>query len=74
MSDLQAFIELYKRFGIELTPRYYEDKIEIILAEDDYYDGNPSHALTEKITGYSGFYSSITFNLEGKFIEQGFWE
>jgi len=33
---------------------------------------NPT--LSNKFQGYTGFYTEIIFDLEGKFMSQGFWE
>jgi hypothetical protein len=67
MTDLQAFKKLYGRFGINLVEKKEQGKIFIEF-------GSCSENNHEKLTGYLGFYSRVTFNLEGKFINQGFYE
>ena len=76
MTDLERFIELYRSIGIECY--IYEDEEkwrtkEIKLGAAMYPSGDEfqSHPLIE---GYGGFYTSIVFDKDGKFISQGFWE
>jgi len=64
MTDLQRFIELYKAIGIELEVQSDKFGNDIYILECDH----------EKITGHVGFYTNIKFDVDGKFIEQGFWE
>lgn len=71
VSDLERFLELYKSFGIELNPE---------VEDSEHSNGSDTVTLilevrkNPKFTGYEGFYSDITFNADGKFLEQGFWE
>ena len=72
MTDLQRFIELYKSFGIDLeaenvpfNPISKEvEHIRICLNEGE----------NDKFEGYSCFYSCVEFDINGKFLRQGFWE
>ena len=76
MTDLEKFVELYKSFGIECKvveeKPYNKDGAHkaIYLGDIDSEDATTS----EKLTGYSGFGSDVIFDMEGKFIRQGFWE
>ena len=90
MTDLERFIELYRSFGIEckVGVRTWENGPRLIhknepltrqviqLGGDDF--GTDDYGITPtqsgKFDGYGGFYSSVEFDMEGKFIEQGFWE
>jgi hypothetical protein len=70
MTDLERFKELYRSFGIILTERLmtdsrFADPIVVITMEAHEHP---------KFKGYGGFGSDVTFDLEGNFIEQGFWE
>lgn len=65
-TDLEKFIELYKSIGIELATKDYDKKGSVfctIEAGDN-----------DKLKGYPGFYTNIVFDVNGKFIEQGFYE
>jgi hypothetical protein len=64
MTNLESFISLYKQFGIELKISQTETGTEIILREGD----------NEKFSGYFDFFSTIKFDINGKFINQSFWE
>ena len=77
MTDLEKFIELYKSIGIELGVNINSENNnqEILLSEGTYsFSDGKKGTISEKLKGYMGFYSSIEFDLNGKFIEQGFWE
>jgi len=76
-TDLQAFIALYKRFGIECKVSSFSDRHTIIIGKlyEWEQDDNPDWTFVEeKIDGYSGFYTEIAFDLDGKFLDQGIWE
>jgi len=68
MTDLEKFIQLYESLGIELIPKngspFNPDNFYLYLNNGD----------NDKFDGYSGFYSDIKFDKDGKFIKQGFWE
>ena len=72
MTDLERFKELYSSLGIELIVNndLSDNKQTIILSQGQYAD----QSMTKGFIGYSGFYSQIDFDLDGKFLEQGFWE
>jgi len=65
-TDLEKFLALYESFGIKLKVIKYKkgDGFCIILEK----------GIDPKMDGYTGFYSNVFFDDEGKFIEQGFWE
>lgn len=68
-TDLERFVELYKSFGVELESEiinYGEGKKEIHIVIEA--------GSNEKIGGYNGFGTSVVFDLDGKFLGQGFWE
>lgn len=60
-SGLKRLVELYKSFGIEVSPVKNVEGFSIEL-EARTHDG--------KITGYVGFYTGFEFDKEGKFILQ----
>jgi hypothetical protein len=64
-TDLERFVELYRSFGIELTPKKTDKGITSITIEAQ---------SDTKITGYYGFVTQIDFDADGKFISQGVWE
>ena len=71
MTDLERFVELYRSFGIECKVF-----IEGSDCERRIYLSNMSfdYATTsDKFGGYIMF-SEITFDVDGRFIGQGFWE
>jgi len=70
MTDLQKFIELYQSFGIYLSDQVELNKDQeynIWIYPHDYYGEIKG---SEKLKGYLGFYTSITFDINGKFISQ----
>jgi len=71
-TDLEKFIELYKSFGIDLKAHKIDDHQEIIMGSSEYYPKLISSS--DKFDGYFGFYSDVYFDLNGKFIKQGFYE
>lgn len=66
-TDIQAFIALYKRFGIELVPVEYEDGFNIFMG--CYILANKKH-----LVDYEDLYTAIEFDKEGKFLTQVIWE
>jgi len=72
MTDLERFIELYRSFGIECRVFVNKDCNQ----EIDLNGSNLSNAQTDsiKFDGYAGFFSSVEFDMSGKFLKQGFWE
>jgi len=71
-TDLEKFKELYKSLGIELVVSETEDVLVVKIGTDLHRDNDLT--VSEKFTGWNGFYSDIQFTKEGKFISQGFWE
>lgn len=79
-TDLDRFLELYRSFGIELTARRFEnrrygvghlgqsppDGWEVQLVSGGYQ--------SPPFGGSTGMFSLVIFDLDGKFVEQGFWE
>ena len=72
MTDLEKFVALYRDFGIECVVIPGDTTQSIRLSESDYLTDSPT--TSEKFDGYAGFYTEIVFDLNGKFINQGFWE
>lgn len=65
-SDMQKFIDLYKQFGIILTPETHKHGSSITIAVPD-----PEEETKEsKIRGWDGFYTTLHFNENGKFLYQ----
>lgn len=64
VTDLQRFIELYRSVGIELVPETTDDGTPWLTLKE----GDP------KVGGYLGFYTSIEFDKDGKFVQQSVWE
>ena len=76
-TDLEKFQELYASLGIILVvvPTADENGVNmqrVEISEGGYPD--EGQTLSSKFDGYGGFYSSIEFDMDGKFIKQGFWE
>jgi hypothetical protein len=78
MTDLDKFIELYRSFGIECIVNEDSETGEtyIVLSNTNIYSYSAIEEVTksDKITGYSDFFSIITFTEKGEFLQQGFWE
>lgn len=70
-TDLDLFIELYRRFGITIKHPLLTDTGYTISLPDDADDASKT---SKKFNGYIGFCSDIKFDVNGKFILQGFWE
>ena len=85
MTDLEKFVQLYKEFGIDLKVNQVPNKhehgcyagyYEVYLSPERtfYTDIDGVFTVSEKFEGFNGFYSLIWFDLNGKFVRQGFWE
>lgn len=73
MTDLEKFIDTYKQFGIEIKTFVNEKgNTEVILSKLGGWQADRTES--DKLDGYSGFYSDLEFTEEGKFLRQGFWE
>lgn len=71
-NDLEKFIQLYKSVGIDLSQKKNsEGNIYLTLG---YNEDDPMENTSNKFGGYSGFYSIIIFDENGKFIKQEFFE
>ncbi len=70
MTDLEKFIDTYKQFGIELKVKEYDDCFTVYLNGGDM----KYETTSEKFDGYCGFFSDVDFDLNGKFLRQGFYE
>jgi len=62
MTDLVKFLELYKSVGVEASLEAHSNGHTLKLEVGD-----------KNIEGYPMFYTSIFFDLEGKFLSQGIW-
>ena len=71
MTDLERFKELYSSFGIELKEEKDDDTGEVNIDFGDAYLGELLNT-SEKFDGYTGFFTSVLFSKDGKFIKQGF--
>jgi hypothetical protein len=64
--DMNKFINLYEGLGIPLQPHKRTDNKKgcfiRLIGDSKYFDG------------YVNFYSEITFDENGGFLCQGFWE
>lgn len=66
MTDLEKFKTLYLDLNIELKETLEDDIIYLKFGKDI--------ITNNKLVGYNGFFTSIEFDLNSKFIKQGFWE
>ena len=71
MTDLDKFVELYRSLGIDVKVNATETGKDITLSESGGYDDMTTSDL---FCGYSGFYTVIRFDNNGKFTKQGFYE
>lgn len=73
-TDLLAFTNLYKRFGIECKISDCEDGFKIVLLTEGLYSiSTDVYTMDKKIEGFKGCTSGIVFNKEGEFLKQGIW-
>lgn len=72
MTDLDRFVELYRTFGIECNVNKKDSGYEIVLSEHTCYADGATRS--DKFDGYCGMFTTISFDGDGKFIKQGFWE
>ena len=72
---LEKFVELYKGFGIEcnIVCNDTNDDKEIYLSGTKEYPEKYA-TYSDKFNGYLDFYSQVTFDGDGKFIGQDFYE
>ena len=74
-TDLDRFIKLYKSFGIDcivFEPDGLIKRIQFQSSSNGNEDENDT--VSYKFDGYIYLYSTIDFDMDGKFLEQGFWE
>jgi hypothetical protein len=68
MKDLEKFTELYNSIGIEFNVVHEgEFNIKVVYLR-------PNFEKESKLDGITGCYSTITFDKNGKFVMQGFWD
>ena len=68
LTDMERFIAFYKTLGIDLKADVDEKGNPAI------YMGCYDQKLINLFDGYPGFYSVVSFDKDGKFVKQGFWE
>jgi hypothetical protein len=72
MTDLEKLKALLTSWGVPFNREGPSEadttSFLIVGSESEYYHTHP------KITGYPGFYTSYTFDNEGKFVKMGAWE
>ena len=77
LNDLDRFLALYESLGINLGRGDAADEIILYMGDEHYCDeyGVKGYKKDdEKFDGYIGFFSTVRFTKDGKFIKQGFWE
>ena len=75
-TDLEAFIKLYKQFGINCeVGKLANGNQVIIFGAKDGEEGYIFDAVTisEKIKSDYPYYTEIVFNPNGEFVEQGIY-
>lgn len=72
MTDLERFVALYRSFGVECIVSAADGGFQIQLAAEDYADEEKT--FSPRFDGYHGFYSRVSFDANGQFVSQGFWE
>lgn len=75
-TDIEKFIELYRSFGIECKENVSDsgDRFIVLCAGDEWTPAEEGETRSDKLDGYVGFYTLITFDADGKFKGQGFRE
>lgn len=74
MTDLQKVIELYRGFGIECLVFVDKDNNQCIKLDSGGGNNRNNPTFSDKISGYTGFYTVLEFDSNGLFIRQGIWE
>lgn len=74
MTDLEAFLALYSRLGVELqvVPDPSDASHQCVILGKSY--DHLGRVAWDKWEGYFGFFSAVTFDKDGRFLRQGFWE
>lgn len=83
-DDLTVFLAMLDRFGIHscISPRrerkgdtnWWSDVPGTRVDVRELCDHDGSNDDAQRIGGYGGFYTTIEFDAEGKFISWGAWE
>ena len=68
-TDFIRFKELYLSFGVPELNHKTDEKGNIIIKLNGWGKNQ-----RPQFDGHMGFYSEVTFDKDGKFIKQGFWE
>jgi hypothetical protein len=71
-TDLLAFTNLYKRFGIECRISDCDEGFKVVLLTSGSYPV-AIYTMDERIHGFKGCTSGIVFDKEGNFLKQGIW-
>ena len=75
MTHLEKFVALYKEFGIDVKVEKTNTGFSVKLSDSSYKSEEDIFTtFSDKLDGYSSFYSDIEFDGEGNFKRQGFWE
>lgn len=73
-TDLLAFTNLYKRFGIECKIKDCEEGYKIVFLSDGQYSISlDPYTRDKRLVGFKGSTSGIVFDQNGKFLNQGLW-
>ena len=64
MTDYDKVKALFTELGIGFTEHDEKDNVKVICCE----------AGSDKVIGYSGFFTDFEFDEDGKFIQMGVWE
>jgi hypothetical protein len=64
MSDVEKFMELFQSVDVIPTLNKRGDVIELYIGTGD----------SSNVVGFSMFYVSMLFDLDGKFLTLGIWE
>lgn len=73
MTDMARFIELYRSFGVELQAEP-ADKYDLQSDPNIGFTITIGEETPKLNKGYGGFYSTVFFDRQEKFMYQGFWE
>jgi len=78
MINMEKFIKLYKSLGIKIKTNPISEKYHYPLNDDfnvsEGFEIRLKSHSHSKFFGYSGFYTIIVFDKNGKFLGQGFYE
>jgi len=76
MTDLEKFVELYKSFGVDVVVDSCEVPGErlIHLTEGGMFNSGEGWTEDDRFKGYCDFFTTVSFDEDGKFVSQGFYE